>query len=89
VSVEHYHPERNLLVHFPSGFDGDFQTLIIPVKGTYHYTTYGYDPATRPIGHFFITVETRGGGMVDYHFESMAELEATLDRIRMDVAVVQ
>ncbi|WP_131807509.1 hypothetical protein [Mycolicibacterium wolinskyi] len=118
--VEHYHPERNFAVQFPSGAQGDFGVLLYdygetnaaavlagtpstnitsrvsariryrdPVTGNYHFTTYGYDPAAGPIGRFFVSVETRGGGIVDYNFHSMAELQGTINRIKKDIAVVQ
>jgi hypothetical protein len=118
--IEHYHPERNFAVQFPSGAQGDFGVLLYDygetnaatvlngapstnitsrvsariryrdsVTGNYHFTNYGYDPAAGPIGRFFVSVETRGGGMVDYNFHSMAELQNTINRIKKDIAVVQ
>jgi len=60
-----------------------------PVTGNYHFTTYGYDPALGPIGPFFVSVETRGGGIVDYNFRSMVERQSTIDRLKKGIAVVQ
>src|SRR5258705_9589016 len=102
--VEHFHPERNFAVQFPSGAPGDFRELLLdygetnvadvlngvpstsitsrvspriryraPVTGNYPFTTYGYDPALGPIGPFFLSVETQGGGILDNTFPCMAE----------------
>lgn len=123
ILVEHYHPERNFAVQFPSGANGDFGVLLYdygetnlaarqavlggapsttitqrvsariryrnPDTGTYHFTTYGYDPTHGPVGRFFITVETKGGGPVDYSFHSMAELQSTINRIKADEPIVR
>jgi hypothetical protein len=118
--LEHYHPERNFAVQFPSGVGGDFEALLRehgernladvmagrasstaittrvsariryrdPVSGTYHFTTYGYDPGSQ-VGHFFVTVETKGGGQVDYSFRNMNELLATVRRQRPGQPVIR
>ncbi|MFT3886727.1 MAG: hypothetical protein QM713_00980 [Arachnia sp.] len=110
--VEHYHPERNWAVQFPSGGVqsngtpfGDFAVLLQdygethiadvlqgrpstvitspvsariryrdPTTGSYHVTTYGYNPAQAAIGAFWVRAETENGAMVDYAFRSIADL---------------
>ena len=111
ILVEHYHPERNWAVQFPSGGVngtqpfGDFAVLLQdygetqivdvlqgrpssvikspvsariryrdPATGTYHLTTYGYDPNRGALGAFWVRAETETGAMVDYSFASIGGL---------------
>lgn len=110
ILLEHYHPERNWAVQFPSGGidasgnpSGDFAVLLYdhgetnvagvlqgqpstsitqrvaariryrdPASGTYHFTTYGYDPTRGSIGAFFVEAETETGAVVDYSFREIS-----------------
>jgi len=120
ILVEHFHPERNFAIQFPSGVPGDFSVLLYdygetniagvangtakstitqkvtariryrnPETGTYHFTTYGFDPIGAPDFPFFVEVQTKGGGPAHYSFKSMGELQSTCNKIRADEPLVR